>query len=317
MNIQTISIVVPTKGCINKCPFCVSKMHHCPYENKWDEIQMIKRIQYAMMNSVNTCVITGTGEALQNIGFLNKLGKLFNKMNNPFPNIEIQTTGIFLSEKEDVPDIIYRDGEQPFINYPYLNILENLRVNTVSISVCDIFDYDNNLKIIGVPEKLRFHLGNLIDLLKKRGFNIRLSLNMLNTFDRYTPEQIISKCKGLQADQITFRAMYSSGETNESKWVKDNKCSDKTMKDITEYFEGEPFTLESESSYEIKLRKVGHGKFLYRLPFGGKVYSMNGMSTVIDDDCMSKENNESLKYVILRENGKLYSRWDDLGSLIF
>jgi len=95
------------------------------------------------------------------------------------------------------------------------------------------------------------------------------------------------------------------------------ELEDKTMKDITEYFEGEPFTLESESSYEIKLRKVGHGKFLYRLPFGGKVYSINGMSTVIDDDCMSKENNESLKYVILRENGKLYNRWDDLGSLIF
>ena len=41
------------------------------------------------------------------------------------------------------------------------------------------------------------------------------------------------------------------------------------------------------------------------------------MSVVIDNDCISKENNESLKYVILRENGKLYCRWDDKGSLIF
>ena len=41
------------------------------------------------------------------------------------------------------------------------------------------------------------------------------------------------------------------------------------------------------------------------------------MSTVIDDDCMSKDNNEALKYIVLRENGKLYCRWGDEGSLIF
>jgi len=41
------------------------------------------------------------------------------------------------------------------------------------------------------------------------------------------------------------------------------------------------------------------------------------MSTVVDDDCMSKETTKALKYVILRENGKLYSQWDDKGSLIF
>ncbi len=49
------------------------------------------------------------------------------------------------------------------------------------------------------------------------------------------------------------------------------------------------------------------------------VYSVEGMSTVIDSDCMnSKEsNNDTLKYIILREDGKLYCRWDDIGSLIF
>jgi hypothetical protein len=59
------------------------------------------------------------------------------------------------------------------------------------------------------------------------------------------------------------------------------------------------------------------GTFLYKLPFGASVYSIDGMSVVTDDDCMSKENNENLKYVILRENGKLYSQWDNEGSLIF
>ena len=27
MKIQTLSVVVPTKKCVNNCPFCVSKLH--------------------------------------------------------------------------------------------------------------------------------------------------------------------------------------------------------------------------------------------------------------------------------------------------
>lgn len=46
MNIQTISIVVPTKGCVNQCPFCVSRMHENNYENSFDEFQMTKRIKW-------------------------------------------------------------------------------------------------------------------------------------------------------------------------------------------------------------------------------------------------------------------------------
>lgn len=59
------------------------------------------------------------------------------------------------------------------------------------------------------------------------------------------------------------------------------------------------------------------GKPLYQLPFGAVVHSLNGMSVVIDTNCMNKDSLLALKYVILRENGKLYSQWDDEGSLIF
>lgn len=41
------------------------------------------------------------------------------------------------------------------------------------------------------------------------------------------------------------------------------------------------------------------------------------MSTVLDEDCMSEEAKESVKYLILRPNCKLYSKWDDKGSLVF
>lgn len=296
MNIQTISIVVPTKGCVNKCPFCVSRMHENNYENSFDEFQITKRLKWAIMNGVNTCIFTGTGEALQNYHFLGRVADLFRKMDYPFPNVEFQTTGVMLTEFDN--NIHCKRGHQ-LLGYYNINILKELGVNTISLSVSDIFEDINNLEIIGVSEKFKFYLNELIPFLKNNGFNIRLSLNMLNKYDSFLPSEIIGRCKFLGADQITFRKMYSAADDSEqSLWVRNNKCSDKKLDDIRIYIENSD-------------------AFLYKLPFGASVYSINGMSTVIDNDCMSKENNESLKYCILRKNGKLYAQWDDEGSLIF
>jgi hypothetical protein len=307
MNIQTISIVVPTKGCVNKCPFCVSRMHENNYENSFDEFQITKRLKWAVMNGINTCIITGTGEALQNYHFLGRVADIFVKMNHPFPNVEFQTTGVMLYDFDE--NCTGKDGK---IVPHYYNIamLRELGVNTISLSVSDIFEDINNLQIIGVSKKLEFYLNELILFLKNKGFNIRLSLNMLNKYDNFLPSEIIARCKFLGADQITFRKMYSADESEQSKWVKENKCSDKKLEHIKTYIQGKVFE-------DREGRIPGFGTFLYKLPFGASVYSIDGMSTVIDDDCMSKENNESLKYCILRENGKLYAQWDNEGSLIF
>jgi organic radical activating enzyme len=307
MNIQTISIVVPTKGCVNNCPFCVSRMHDSPYENKWNDIQMVKRIKYAIMNNVNTCIITGIGEPLQNISFLNKLSMLFNRLDDPFPNIELQTTGIFLLRNEKVFDNYTSALSNPI--YTNLVLLKKLGVNTISLSVSNIFDDELNNKIICVLEKEKFYLENLIRILKNDGFNIRLSLNMLKEYDAYTPENIIERCKDLGADQITFRKMYCPkvNFTPQTEWVKENSAKESTLKKIKEYIQGT----------SINGHQDGNGKLLYQLPFGPFVYSIMGMSVVIDDNCMGQESRLNLKYVILRENGKLYSQWDDEGSLIF
>lgn len=308
MNIQTISIVVPTKGCVNQCPFCVSCMHDSPYEDQWSEPQMIKRIRYAVMNNVTTCIITGTGEPFQNKKFLNKLLMLFRRMDFPFPNVEFQTTGIFLSQtSKDFDNFVHKKGEPPI--YPYITILEGLGVNTVSLSVANIFDDDENNKIMGVPKNLQFKLRDLISLLKSRGFNIRLSLNMLKEYDNCEAEDIIKRCKDLDADQITFRTMYcpKANFTPQSNWVNQNSASSLTIKRVKEFVQGTP----------ISGHQDGCGRLLYQLPFGPFVYSVYGMSVVMDDNCMGKESSITLKYVILRENGKLYSQWDDEGSLIF
>jgi len=303
MNIQTISIVVPTKGCVNKCPICVSRMHENNYEKSFDEFKITQRIKWAVMNGVNTCIITGTGEAFQNFHFLGRLADIFKKMNHPFPNVEFQTTGVML---EDFDPTI--NGKTGNIENKYYNlaILKELGVSTISLSVSNVFDSARNADLIGMPEKLRFKLPALCRVIKDNGFNLRLSLNMYDHYDESTPERIIGACKILEADQVTFRKLYHGNDNSEqTQYVKEHACKPGTLRHIKDYIQGRMNEFP------------GFGKLLYKLPFGASVYSIGGMSTVIDDDCMSKESNESLKYVILRENGKLYAQWDDEGSLIF
>ena len=304
MKIATLSIVVPTKGCVNKCKFCVSRMHDNDYESCFDPIQIEKRIKWSVMNGVNTCILTGTGEALQNTGFLAKLLEIFEKLDHPFPNVELQTSGALLNKK-------IQSG--PFsreISYPNIDLLKKLRVNTISLSVSDLFHYERNMEIIGVPLALSFTLDEICSLIKSQGFNLRLSLNMTNSYDSADPQMILNECKDLGADQITFRELYHNHDnTPQSKWVRENECSFMTMAKIKEHISGKKIA----GGFIEK----GCGTPLYKLPFGSTAYSIDGMSVVIDTNCMGKDPEETLKYIILRENGKLYSQWDDNGSLIF
>jgi len=294
MSIQSLSIVVPTRGCVNNCKFCVSKMHGNNYVYAGiNKEAYIKRIKRAVNNGVDNLIFTGTGEILQNDSFLNRMVEILDVLNHPFSNVEIQTTGVMMCTKDSVSGLVS-------MNYRVSVLLHRLRVNTISLSVSDLFDDENNWNIIGTPAKLRIPLQDLCDNLK-RDFNIRLSLNMLKHYDRFMQsslKEIFYKAHELGARFVTFRKMYASGSSEESIWARNNSADDILIKSISKY---------------IRM----NGTHLYKLPFGAEVYSIHGLSVAVDDDCMSKENNDDLKYLIIREDGHLYCKWDDEGSIIF
>lgn len=293
MKIQTLSIVVPTKKCVNNCKFCVSKTHSNDYENKFNDKdsnefkyyrQDIKRrLDYAKLHGVDTIILTGTGEVFQNKPFLLMVDDILKDMNNSFPRIEVQTSGVMLSD----------------IN---LYFLKEMGVSTISLSVSDVFDDKSNMNIIGVHDKLKFNLFDLCKKIKGFGFNLRISLNMTSVLNGVSsPSIFFDRFKELGANQVTFREMYySSNNTDEDKWIKEHMFDSFMIDDIKTYIKD-------------------NGRSLYVLPFGGVVYSIKGISTVIDDDCMDSKSgvDDVLKYLILREDGKLYCQWDDEGSLIF
>lgn len=303
MNIQSLSVVVPTKNkCINNCKFCVSRTHTNPYSDKVSNCLTKKgkyevivdntsieykdyynRLQFARDNGCNVVVLTGTGEPTQNFNFLKFFSDINKKLITPFKSVEIQSTGVLLNEKK-------------------IKSLRNLGVTTISLSISNIFDNNKNLDIIGCKDNLRFDIDEIISLIKNYDFNLRLSLNLVNDYDNYTIEEVLNKCKEMGADQITFRKLYKSETNNEiDKWI-ENNASSKFYYDIAKYV-------------------VKNGKYLGNLPFGASIYDINEMSIVVDDNCMSeineKSNSDVYKYLILRENGRLYSKWETKASLLF
>ena len=92
LEIQSLSVVVPNKKCINNCAFCVSKMHKEEYKNQFEDNNRFfdlylkdykRRLMFARDNGCNTVMLTGDSEPQQNKEFL----KLFGMINDSLPKM--------------------------------------------------------------------------------------------------------------------------------------------------------------------------------------------------------------------------------------
>ena len=299
MKAQSLSIVVPNQGCVNNCRFCVSHMSEHPFENQIDDNlpffdlylkDYLKRLEFAQQSGCNTVMLTGNTEPQQNRKFLTYFGLFLQLMRNPFSWIEMQTTGVLLDQN-------------------YLRFLRNhVGVSLISLSISSFYD-EVNADIIRIPENLRFSIKDLCREIRRYDFSLRLSLNLSDAFEGFSPEALFEECRLLGADQVTLRVLYSDGDsTEQARWVKQHKVSVSYIEELADFIRT-------------------NGGLLGRLPYGAEKYFVNGMSIVLDNDCMGKHvsnvDNERLqeqdtyKYLILQPDCKLYSQWDNPASLIF
>ena len=296
MKIQSLSIVVPSKGCINKCPFCVSRMvgsdgsenlmdiNHPHYDINVREY--LKRMRFVADNGCQTLMLTGTGEPQQNKQFLATFALLHQQIGSPFTNIEMQTTGMTLEDNDN-----------------YLRFLRNfVGVNTVALSINSL-KIDENYKILGhneCEEPRVLFLHRLCPELKQYDFNIRCCFNLSDCFNDVDIGELFDIAKKtFKADQITFRKLYASDTTTEEgRWVESHKPSEGWVNVLRKYIRMSPIL----------------GMTMY----GATCYDIDGMSVIYDDDCMGKNPETDVKkYLILRPNCKLYSQWDSKSSLVF
>ena len=284
MNIQSLSIVVPTGQCWNHCEFCVSRMHSEDYGKNlhFDIIipeDYINRMEYVREEGCNSMIITGTAEPQQNLPFIYKLLAANRTLRKPFYNIAIQTTGSGLNSTD-------------------ICTLATSGVTTLALSV-NSFDDIENWEITNTPANKRIMtIEQLIEEAKKWNMNVRVCLNLTSAFNGFDPTFFFFWAEVKNVDQLTFRKIYKSGTGKEAEWVGTHEYPRAKFKAIEELVR----------TYGVPIAK---------LPYGFVQYSVNGISTVIDTNCMSKDNIDEMKYAILRPNGHLYSRWDDKGSLIF
>jgi sulfatase maturation enzyme AslB (radical SAM superfamily) len=289
VEIQSLSICVPA-GCPNRCKFCVSRMHHENYQNQIEKNlrfydlyyeDFLTRLEFVRDHGCDTVVLTGDGEPLINLDFLKMFGVANRSLERPFRKIELQTSGVTLDDEK-------------------LRFLRNhVQVKVISLSLSDIFSSDHNAEMNDTPDNLKVNISNLCSEIKRYDFVLRLSLNMTDTYNAADPEHIFRTAKTLGANQLTFRKLYQTPEKNtpEDKWIEEHRCNEQKLEEIRRF-------VETGTPLEI-------------LPFGARKYSVNGIGVVIDDDCMSTSCRENLKYLILRQDCQLYSRWNDIGSLIF
>lgn len=289
MIMQSLSVCVPGAKCINRCEMCVSRMRAEEYRNQMDSNlpfydlylkDYLKRLEFARDNGCNTVMLTGNVEPQQNRGFLERFGLFMMLMERPFRNVEMQTTGVLLDEG-------------------YLRFLRNhVGVNTISVSLTS-FDSLQNAMWCNMPFGREVNISALCALIKKYDFTLRLSLNLTKAFEALTPYGLFAQCRELQANQVTLRVLYESDQMcPQNDWIVQNRARDSYIREVRQYIEQ-------------------YGRPLEMLEFGNMRYSVNGMSTVLDDDCMNEEAKKALKYAILRPDCKIYSKWDDPGSLIF
>lgn len=297
MNVKSLSIVVPINRCVNKCPFCVSKNNPTEYEdyiskpikkgpkkaiNCENFKQYVQRLQFAAMEGYNNLIITGTGEPLQNKKFITSLPYLFLKCFEKFKWIEFQTTGFMLNDDNTIAFLRKQVG-----------------VKTISLSVCDLFYNDINHELIGTPKSIRHNLLELCMRIKSHNLNLRICVNLWDNFHLPDAKILFERLYCLQADMVTFRVLTNpKGSINN--WVINNTQ-----------------TADYQFQY-YKKYVIDNGTLLEKIGYGFNRYSIHGISTVFDDDCLVHHNKyKKIRHLILRPDCRLYTRWDDKGSLLF
>lgn len=288
MNIQSLSICVPA-GCKNNCKFCVAGMEEEIYEDrissmKADVIEEYeKRMDFARDNGCNTCVLTGNGEPIENKEFLHMFKNLNNRLDTPFRWIELQTSGV---------DVDLED----------LKFLKRIGVSVISLSLSSIFSDEKNAEYNGTPKGLEVDIENFCSMVKDMGFVLRLSLNMTDVYNKYNSHnymEIFDYAKELGANQVTLRELYTSGwNLKQDRWINKHRIRPDVIEAIR-------FGIEED------------GEKMDILPYGFIKYSLKGLSIVIDNDCMSEDMKSEFKYLILRPDCKLYTKWDKKESVLF
>jgi MoaA/NifB/PqqE/SkfB family radical SAM enzyme len=295
MKIQTFSIVVGTKACNAKCPFCVSRMTGFdPVIGKTAEINEInfaKACLLAKLGGSTTVLMTGKGEpTLYPLEITTYLKHL---VRHEFPLIEIQTNAMLFGQlaRGETPKIkdMTRDEVAKW---------RDLGLNTIAISNVG-HEQAWNQRIYGDGYG---DLAPTMDWLHDMGFTIRLCTMLQKECvdDTSKLQELLEFCRQHGVEQLTVRPIRKPAST------KDGGASTFV----------EQYGLEPAQEAEIARFIRAHGTLIATMMHGAEVFDFHGQNLCLSDCLTVNKTGDDIRTLIFYSDGRLTYDWQYEGAVI-
>ena len=299
IQIQSISIVPEDVGCNQKCKFCIARMTSSPEAEKFNEEKYLKKLRralkYVRSGGAQTAIITSKGETL--LSSKDYLLRIIGLLEKDFGQIDLHTNGSLLTLK--MAENFYDAG------------LTNVTLSVPSLN-------RNDLKSI-TEDSVDYN--DIVGFCRDVGLTVRLSCvtNKKGVKDLSSMLEYIGKAKLAGAHQIVFREL----------WVPEN--SKKNNPEVYKWSQENFIPLGNFREFIEGLKKERRAHYIFTLPWGEKVYDIEGMnitcatcttnyynSVCSAELCGNNSTNGSntIKSVVFLPDGHLYSTWEYEGSII-
>lgn len=294
MQIQTFSVVVGTRACNAKCPFCVSRMTgfgQLPANREIHERNLRKAIALAKLGGSTTVLMTGKGEPTL---YPEEVTRYLELLADNFPFIEIQTNGLELGW-------LARDGRAhpKGLTVATLKKWYDLGLNTIALSVVDI-DPGKNAKVYhqDYPD-----LALTADFLHGLGFSLRLCV-MAQEHCVDSPQRlnaVLDFCRRSRIEQLTIRPLRKPEATTQndeaSRYVTEHGVDDATFSLMTDWVRD-------------------NGTRLMRLMHGAEIYDVAGQNVCLSD-CLTVDSREDdIRTLIFYGDGRITYDWQYEGAVL-
>jgi len=303
LQINTFSIVVGTKACNAKCPFCVSRMTGfdiMPERGAINTHNFAKAARLAQLAGTTTVLLTGKGEPILYPGEITEYLELLAPYQFPF--IELQTNAL------DIGRLAAGETPKTGLSVDTLKHWYELGLTTIAISTVG-HNPEANRQVYHAdyPE-----LGKTVQFLHTLGFTVRLCVMMLDHVgdelgipgvnDTWRVQNLINWCRTNKVDQLTIRPIRKP----------DDAVSHSD--DTSDYVAKHGLSKDQETAIRDWCLKTG--KTVLMLSHGAAVLDIAGQNVCISDCLTVPEDPDHIRTLIFYSDGRVAYTWQYDGALL-
>ncbi len=297
MPIQTFSIVVGTKACNAKCPFCVSAMTGfgvLPAAGPINERRFAKAARLAQLGGTTTVLMTGKGEPVLYPDEVTEYLRLLERWD--FPLIEIQTNAIQIGHLA-----AGRDEKAGKLTRDILELWLSYGLNTIAISTVGVNEEHNrSVYTDDYPD-----LEKTVAYLHHLGFSVRLCVMMQRgcVDGPDSLREVVEWSKDHGVEQLTARPIRkpteaSSDGTAQFEYIQVNGLRDDEIAPIHGW-------VEDEGTQLLTLMHGAHE---------ARIFDVNGQNLCISDCLTVEASSDGIRTLIFYSDGRVCYDWQYEGA---